>query len=84
MRIYNAPSARDLYLSEQLSERVLENAILLDTSQNVSKSTNPLFIRVIWNAKFPPKRRSWHRLLVVQYFLLNSAVLLERLAEPVT
>jgi len=84
MRIYKGPPARDLYLSERLSERLVENVILLDTSQNVSKSTNSLFIRLLWNAKIPPKRRSQHRLSVVQHFLLNSAALLERLAQLVT
>lgn len=84
MRIYKEPPARDLYLSEWLYEIVVENVILLDASQSVSKSTNPVFIRVTWNAKILPKRRSWHRLPVFQHFLLNSVALLERLAQPVT
>lgn len=72
MRIYKGPPARDLYLSEQLSGRVVENVTLLDTSQNISKPTNS-FSSVFWNAKILPKRRSWYRLHVVQHFLFNPA-----------
>lgn len=37
------------------------------------QANKSLFIRVFWNAKIPPKTRSWYRLPVVQHFLLNPA-----------
>lgn len=72
MRIYKGPPARDLYLSEQLSERVEEN-VTFWILPRISPSQQIPFHHFFGMQRSPPKRRSWYRLPVVQHFLFNPA-----------
>lgn len=56
---------------------------ILDTSQNISKPTNP-FSSLFWNAKISPQKEELVQAACCSAFPFQSCCSLERLTQPVT